>query len=344
MTSQRGKLPVVSSRTDHTQLSTSPSEKPSGNSVSRSKSHSPSHNLALSSPGSSPSSPPSAPGGTAIHLIQLPKLELCEHQPQQQHHRSLSTSLTENPNPLVKDSSKVFHLQPLLHQTSNIQQQYDHAHSFSTIPINPSSTVKLEPLFIHSPIATNEKVIDPPPQEEMIREQGEDSLSQNGEVVILYEMYQEKFPIVSGTISSDTINELYGLTEIMPNCTLLLSQYSPSEVREMIISSSSTLSTLPLGSLGYPDWYLPYEPDTKIHRGLADNQKYYCYVREKREEGEGNKQGEREEQEARDRKHKREEEAQEIQRADDGRGFDSCTCIYGAPCQVLPLAPRLLIV
>lgn len=165
----------------------------------------------------------------------------------------------------------------------------------------------------------------------------QESPLQTGEVVVLYEMYQETFPIVSGSLSSDTINELYGLTDIMPNCTLLLSQYSPSEVREMIISSSSTLSNLPLGSLGYPEWYLPYDPDTKIHRGLRVNEKYYCYVREEKQEGEE----EKEERQERKRKSD-DEENDEIQLPDDGRGFDSCTCIYGTPCQVPPLSPSFM--
>lgn len=254
---------------------------------------------------------------SSLHQVQLPKIE--------------SPKVCRSTSDGAKDSKVT--LQPLVPLTDLSPSKLAVQDSTSTIPpISTTSTIRLEPLLIHSPRSLSiehqnqesptHRAPNAPPPSLIIPEAIIDFSTQNGEVTIVYEMYNEKFPIHGGTISSDTINDLYGLNDIMPNCTLYLSKYSPTEIREMIIASSSTLSTLPLGSLGYSEWYCPYDSGSKIHRELQSDKKYYCYVSEdsplKVEKKESTP---------------LEKKTNEIER-DDGRGFDCCTCIYGTPCQV----------
>lgn len=258
----------------------------------------------------SPNISPNNKKSSSLHQIQLPKIESSKV------HRSSDVS---------KDTKAILH--PLI-PLSEISPSKGDMQGSNLTPIPNPSTIRLEPLLIHSPVSLPHEISNvdtppvqpnvPPPSIE-ISEKVIDYSMENGEVTILYEMYDEKFPITAGTISNDTINELYGLDDIMPHCSLHLSKYSPTQIREMIIASSSTISTLPLGSLGFPEWYCPYDSMFKLHRELQVNEKYYCYVQEEKQENV---------------KREQPNHVERIIEQDDGRGFDCCTCIYGTPCQV----------
>jgi hypothetical protein len=216
------------------------------------------------------------------------------------------------------------HLQPLLHITAPQVPPSD--------PMLGTHKVRLEPLqtqVLASTDTTAVAVVTTPLHEPISPSKAvslptEDPTS--GIVTIIYEMYSEQFPIAQGTISSEAIDEVYGLSDIMPNCSLHLSFSSPAQIREKIIAATAAtscpLSALPLGSLGYPEWYFPFDDKTKTHQSLEVGGTYFCYVREPGSErewqsGDGSQ-----------------AQPSGESRADDGRGFDCCTCIYGTPCQV----------
>lgn len=156
----------------------------------------------------------------------------------------------------------------------------------------------------------------------------------NGSVTLFYELYNEKFDITTGTITEDAINDVYGLSDVMPNCRLRLSVMTPAEVREATIrhtdaegsSDKDEALGLSSGSLCGVK-YLPEHP-AGTFCSLRNGHSYYVYVSQDSEEL-------RKEQLERDKinMQKLADRASDdkIER-DDGRGFDGCTCIYGAPC------------
>ena len=72
----------------------------------------------------------------------------------------------------------------------------------------------------------------------------------NGDVIIIYELYNESFPIIDGALTAATIDDVYCLPFAMPHCTLHLSETSPSDCRRLIEEGLSDLSSL----------YIPEEP------------------------------------------------------------------------------------
>jgi len=156
----------------------------------------------------------------------------------------------------------------------------------------------------------------------------------NGSVTLLYEMYHEKFDITRGTITEDAINDVYGLSDVMPNCRLRLSVMTPAEVREATIRHTNAEGSADddeaLGSsCGSPCGvkYLPEHP-AGIFCSLQNEHSYYVYVSQDSEEL-------RREQLERDKVNMQklaERAADNKIERDDGRGFDGCTCIYGTPC------------
>ena len=72
----------------------------------------------------------------------------------------------------------------------------------------------------------------------------------NGDVIIIYELYNESFPIIDGVLTAAAIDNVYCLSFTMPHCTLHLSVTSPSDCRRLIEEGLSDLSSL----------YIPEEP------------------------------------------------------------------------------------
>ena len=144
----------------------------------------------------------------------------------------------------------------------------------------------------------------------------------NGNVILLYELYNELFPIKNGELTSEEIDDVYNLTFVMPKCLIHLSQFNPQQRKEAIESNN--------GLLDFDSFYLKENPVGHFH-GLISNASYYVYVEQEAEQllrdqevmrskvatmtmmgvGQGNHNG--------------------IVR-DDGRVLESCSCIYGNPC------------
>ena len=140
----------------------------------------------------------------------------------------------------------------------------------------------------------------------------------NGNVILLYELYNESFPIKNGELTSDEIDDVYNLTFVMPKCLIHLSKFNPQQRKEMIESNN--------GVLDFDSFYIKENPFGHFH-GLISNASYYVYVEQEAEQllrdqeamkskaatmlGQGNHNG--------------------IVR-DDGRVLESCSCIYGNPC------------
>jgi hypothetical protein len=252
-------------------------------------------------------------------IINLPKIGINEPSPKQR----LNSEITKEPKVV---------LQPLAHATNPLPSQP----AEPLLPSPHASLVRLEPLLpqtqipaLAAPVTNTSPLLESSSPSKVTSLSAEDpsaaALPLSGKVTIVYEMYREQFPIENGAISSETIDELYGLTAVMPNCSLYLSTSSPAEIRELLIaacaSASCSISALPLGALGCPEWYLPFDDVTKTHQRLRANGTYFCYLREP---------------ERKDHYQASRDLSQRdvTSKDDDGRGFDCCTCIYGTPCQV----------
>ncbi|OQR88500.1 hypothetical protein THRCLA_10283 [Thraustotheca clavata] len=127
--------------------------------------------------------------------------------------------------------------------------------------------------------------------------------SGTGSIRLIYEMYNESFQIENGTIHTSTIDEEYALSFVMPECHIHLSEHPPSVKRELKNEGKNV--------------YLHEDPSGTIVN-LEANRDYYVYVTEAMSNL-----------------------PTEVQtnvvslpkiEKDDGRGFDSCTCIEGTPC------------
>lgn len=136
----------------------------------------------------------------------------------------------------------------------------------------------------------------------------------NGTVKLMYEQYDELFPIVNGSTTQENIDEVYCLTFVMPNCKILLSKYSPKEKREK--------EDLPFSEL----FIAENPPGT--YQGLEADKVYYVYVEQdaerlKRDQEEMRRIAQTMEGAAK---------ANDPLKKDDGRVLESCSCIYGNPC------------
>lgn len=142
--------------------------------------------------------------------------------------------------------------------------------------------------------------------------------SQNGTIKVIYEMYHEEFEITEGTLLTSIIDEVYCLSDIMPSCRISLSEFSPQEMRDLTEDQR----------------FVPVD-GTGMFSGLKVGGVYYCYVKQDIEQLEREKamrtalQG----RQLLDNDHSGDSLAGGLV-IDDGRGFDSCTCIYGTPCVV----------
>ncbi len=136
----------------------------------------------------------------------------------------------------------------------------------------------------------------------------------NGMVKLMYEQYDELFPIVNGSTTQENIDEVYCLTFVMPNCRILLSKYSPKEKREK--------EDLPFSEL-----FIAENP-AGTYQGLEADQTYYVYVEQDAERLK------RDQEEMRRIAQNMEGAAKpgDPLKKDDGRVLESCSCIYGNPC------------
>ncbi|KDO30826.1 hypothetical protein SPRG_04727 [Saprolegnia parasitica CBS 223.65] len=128
---------------------------------------------------------------------------------------------------------------------------------------------------------------------------------ETGDVILVYELYREPFPIENGAIATSAIDEAYALSFVMPACHIHLSVHAPAEKRERDIQGDAV--------------YLP-EIAPGLIGTLCASATYYVYVTE-------------------DAATLQAVPPSTTQRGSfqeltlgDGRGFDSCTCIEGTPC------------
>ena len=139
----------------------------------------------------------------------------------------------------------------------------------------------------------------------------------NGNVKLIYEQYDELFPIVNGSTTQENIDDVYCLSFVMPDCVIHLSTHNPTVKRELEVNGNLDLFAIenPIGT------YCNLEADCT----------YYVYVEQKAEFL------------ARDQERMRvramsmagatirQDSASRISK-DDGRVIESCSCIYGNPC------------
>ncbi|CBJ48674.1 conserved unknown protein [Ectocarpus siliculosus] len=139
----------------------------------------------------------------------------------------------------------------------------------------------------------------------------------DGEVTLMYEMYDEKFPIKDGSISAAEIDETYCLSFVMPNCTLHLGPLGPADR----YARENEGELVP---------YLEENPSGTFH-GLEDGEVYWVYV--SRDDEEEKQDRERMKQVVQGMKQDLPEDGEFVNRKDDGRnGLESCSCVYGNPC------------
>ena len=191
-------------------------------------------------------------------------------------------------------------------------------------------------------------------EEEKVRveaEEAERKLKGNGNVKLLYERYDEEFPIVDGSCTAAEIDDVYCLSFVMPNCLIHLSTYSPLEKREKdseIYDRSQDIEKLQVEidasdtseerkeeikaelqacwEVVKQELYIKEEPHGKFH-GLEKDLTYYVYVEQEAD------------QLARDQEKMRMiamemdgygEQANRNEK--DNVGTESCSCLFGNPC------------
>lgn len=133
---------------------------------------------------------------------------------------------------------------------------------------------------------------------------------------LIYEMYNEEFTIVEGSMTQQEIDEVYALSFVMPDCRVHLSTLDPTAKRQADIT-------------GMLDIFVKEDP-VGTYQGLEKECNYYVYVEQEaarlaRDHEIGRQQAERRRQAATSNA------LLAIER-DDGRGVESCSCIYGNPC------------
>lgn len=136
----------------------------------------------------------------------------------------------------------------------------------------------------------------------------------NGEVKLLYERYDELFPIIDGSTTASAIDEVYCLSFVMPDCVIHLSTLPPAEKYQR-------------EAAGELDLFVSENPRGTYH-GLVKDLSYYVYVEENADQL-------RRDQEIAKRNATTlaEAAAKDSLQRDDGRmGMESCSCIYGNPC------------
>ena len=140
----------------------------------------------------------------------------------------------------------------------------------------------------------------------------------DGNVTLIYEQYNEQFPIVGGSTTHAAVDDVYCLSFVMEGCVIHLSAHDPSARRDKEIAG-----------LPFRDIYVHEEP-VGTYWGLEADATYYVYV----------------EQQADALKRDQEETAKRLAGAAEsvvkdaygnvldakGRVLESCSCKYGNPC------------
>jgi hypothetical protein len=162
-------------------------------------------------------------------------------------------------------------------------------------------------------------VPEPGPQPEAQPEQPPEPVEEicgDGEVKLLYEMYDEDFPVTAGSTTAAEIDDVYCLSFVMPGCLIHLSKYSPAEYRKMQDENE------------FVDIFIKEEPRGTYH-GLKAGEKYYVHIEQEAE------QLKRDQERMKQVAARMDGAAQpkgDVLVKDDGRGMESCSCIYGNPC------------
>lgn len=127
-------------------------------------------------------------------------------------------------------------------------------------------TAKL-PRSVSKPFATNNEQITDEIDDEhggdsevviAVEDEGEVKPDpRNGSVKIYYNHYKREFPLVNGSISSDSIDSEYALTFAFPNCKIHLSTYNPKSFS----FEERGLSSAPLQKEGPPGTFLDMRTD-----------------------------------------------------------------------------------
>lgn len=135
----------------------------------------------------------------------------------------------------------------------------------------------------------------------------------NGMVKLIYEQYDEEFPIVDGSTTQTSIDEVYCLSFVMPECLVHLSRHPNPERFER-------------ENAGVFDSLVREEP-RGVYQDLERGETYYVVVEQEADQL-------RRDQEAMRAKWDPEiqREKQRANAEGDGRGFETCSCVYGNPC------------
>ena len=139
----------------------------------------------------------------------------------------------------------------------------------------------------------------------------------NGHIVLLYEMYNEQFEIVEGSMTASSIDDVYCLSFVMPKCSIHLSRHSPGERRMRLEAGVAICS----------DFYEIEEPRGTF-RGLVPGCSYHVYIEQEEEQLLRDQAETAMRMSLLDGGNKKKDA---IVR-DDGRVLESCSCIYGNPC------------
>jgi hypothetical protein len=173
-------------------------------------------------------------------------------------------------------------------------------------------------LLTHQQVATDANTAaDAAAAAETARAQAEEQAANlrkengNGMVKLIYEQYDELFPIVDGSTTQAAIDDVYCLSFVMPNCLVRLSRHPNTERFER-------------ENNGVFDSLVPEDPRGTYHTLMKD-ETYYVVVEQAEDQL-------RRDQEATKAKWAPAVQQDKLSRNDDGRGFESCSCIYGNPC------------
>lgn len=171
----------------------------------------------------------------------------------------------------------------------------------SVIPTDSSTSIV--PTAVAEVAATIPVVTDPATLDEKV------PVKINGNVILLYEMYNEFFPIENGSTTAANIDDVYCLSFVMPNCLIHLSRHPPAEKRRMEEAGESLTQ------------FFVYEEPRGTYQGLVADTSYYVYVEQEADQLKRDQQLMRERAAAMDDAGKKTE----------GRA-EGCSCLYGNPC------------